>query len=535
MYYTASCIPAPYRFALRQSIFLAIMLALIALALQFALPGTAHADPQPEVQVEVMPASLNIPDTGQVEVQVVITNLLSSPLQNVRLSWFTNAGVKVTNTLLPLPTLVPAGQYVWTVQIASSGNGSLPGPIQFRIDYSRQVQGQVGSVDRVAFGTLMVQSEVVIQPIAVQVLTSLVSLDEQHSGFMYLQITNNSDYTVTLEPFITRETTPYKPDFIQLDPEKNLDKQTIPPHQQRTIQVKVSAANTVQTGKQTLVFEIPFQWNGHQGNVVASQQIDVGVLGESQLLTLLGLPSLLLLPGFLVLITLRILRPWIEHKKPDELNPKLTTPEFWFWAIIISILVGLLYPYVSKIFLTMSRNYLGLGPYGLLDIVYVWIGSVALTTVAYLLWFGITQFYKWIWLKDYTLSENDLPVDVLRKLERRHYDIARPYVTVKFDGDEKRAFLLEPYDANKDELWASPAIVVRLHNGNDSTPINTALKQGDIHSLVDILSQKNDETQTIEWRTIKEYETPFKVKKENIVNKLHKQFLVEVELDAKRG
>jgi hypothetical protein len=141
------------------------------------------------------------------------------------------------------------------------------------------------------------------------------------------------------------------------------------PHQTSIIPIKITTSDRVPPGKHFLVFDVHFAWSedGKQlGNIIVTQEVKVGVLGESEILTVLGLPSFLILPGFLMLVTIRLLWNLGIVKSPEPIGEfplQVEKPDFWVVSITISGIVAVLYPLFTK------RNYLD--SYGLKDIIVI--------------------------------------------------------------------------------------------------------------------------------------------------------------------
>ena len=126
------------------------------------------------------------------------------------------------------------------------------------------------------------------------------------------------------------------PKFIAIEEEEEDRLTTVPPG----ISVRgltVQAADSVSPGKQELAFVVPVRGaDGDRVDLVATEAVQVGVVGETALLTALGVPSLLLIPGFLCLATfmvfwrVRLFRPaW------DSNNSRLGPTDAEFWVIAV--------------------------------------------------------------------------------------------------------------------------------------------------------------------------------------------------------
>ena len=77
------------------------------------------------------------------------------------------------------------------------------------------------------------------------------------------------------------------------------------------------------------------------------------------LLKFLGIPSLLFLPGVLMLITWRFLA--LRGKSDEEAKqykPQWNTSDFWVIAVALSLITALTYPWLTVLVLTNSRNFL---------------------------------------------------------------------------------------------------------------------------------------------------------------------------------
>ena len=159
---------------------------------------------------------------------------------------------------------------------------------------------------------------------------------------------------------------------------------------------------------------MPIEWglNEHlrKANVIAQQQFEVGILGESDLLTALGLPSFLILPGFLMIVTFQMLR---KRGSGELLVLKnATNPHLWIGAITLSGVMAFVYPYATTLRWLggVSRNYL-IG-YGLGDIVRVWLGSIFIGMLAWLL----VEAFIFMWHYLLKPAPTDKPARLLRKL-----------------------------------------------------------------------------------------------------------------------
>lgn len=452
----------------------------------FALPSKALAA-QPDIYVTIIPSTASFSadnpnsTTGKpaaFEVEVEVSNLTTMTLQNIRLCWFSNASITVNNLpsnncLSPLPSLVPTGQYVWMVYLTRTGFLEPQNSVQFRVDYQISTGIRNGLARRYAFSTLTVQN---LQPQSVQqvaqltVLSSIGTVSDQQTGQIFLVIENKSNFELTVTKLRTKG-----PNFVTLDSldfhnGKPIEPITIHPNQRITTAINVTANGPVPPGTQTLVFEVGVQWidSGQiqTGNLVANQQVNVGVLGASEVVSLLGIPSLLVLPGFLLVTTMLLLKKVVNSPIDKRIQLSPATAEFWLVAITLSIVADAVY------FLFTQHKFWV--QYDLSDVVIIWIGSIAFAIALYLIVVGFANLMMLIQrrrTRRLTPDKFDSPVDILRKLDNQKLNLVRNYVKLKINGEEKRVFLLEPPPKDKTEkkteYWVSPAIRVRWGVSND--------------------------------------------------------------------
>jgi hypothetical protein len=152
--------------------------------------------------------------------------------------------------------------------------------------------------------------------------------------------------------------------------------------------------------------------------MTAQGKVTIGIPGLSDALQFLGIPSLLLLPGALVILTFLTMLPWltglpqVDWKKPALL----------LLAVLLSFAAAYLYPWVTGRWLGLARDYLR--GYELRDVVYVWAGSMVVGVVAALVVisiYWICVIIRWLVERNEPRAD-DQPIDILKKLDYRHMD-----------------------------------------------------------------------------------------------------------------
>lgn len=251
--------------------------------------------------------------------------------------------------------------------------------------------------------------------IDLQLHTVKQTLIEYHPGVAYLEVTNNS--TDTLELKLTSRS----PDFLTIHSSDT--SAVLPPKNSFVFTEELKVASRTYPGTSLVLYELAASCrkDGKKVNTskVITQEIEMGVLGESGIMTVLGLnifsvPFFLLLPGFLFVVIWASYLPKAWKTQKTLLAPDKKDPFFWVATITLSMLFSLLYALLTKHFLWIS--------YGLLDVFALWMASVIGAITALF----IVYLVQWIRarkeaFKNFTL--HDSPMRVLARLERRGADL----------------------------------------------------------------------------------------------------------------
>jgi len=450
------------------------------LVLLLVLPGTLFgAEVKPEIDTQ--PSSLELSVSGKESpVLVAVRNSSDSVLSNLRLSWLANDRVRVGSAAsLQLPKLAPHEEHVWEFTIALAQPGDKIGEtLRLRLDYIISLAGE--AVPQVVLRPMEVKTREVEPPdrlVDVQVKTTLDSLETSRTGIAYLVIYNKSIQTI-----MVRSIAPVgKPDFIQLKLSPEFKESKLQPYQTIVQEVQVTANRSVEPGKYLLIFKVTL--GSHEGttwrdsNAIASQEVILGVLGESAILKVLSLPSFFLLPGCLVILTAGLFCRvgWLRRQtRVGDFPLKYNEPDFWLVSITISLFMAIVY------WLIVGRWYFV--RYGLQDIAIVWFISIVLGVLGYAVWQRIAK-----WMEDrLTLSTRDGPLDILRKMHRRKTGLVLARVTLAADQTAP-AFVLQE---NDNHLWICPSM--RINLGRASTEVQAEIRtqltaEGDPNRLADLL------------------------------------------------
>jgi hypothetical protein len=431
----------------------ALLLLLVALR-----PGPVLAD-GPNVVIEITPSTIAVPPEGHVEALVVVQNSSAQQIRGLRLSWFSDAAIDVTVDNSVEAFLQPFGSVSWPITVSMAEEGSVAGTLHIRVDYGWDGEG--GDTPGLELASAPIsarQPDSALEVADARVETTLDAIDEHHPGTVYLVITNKSDV-----PIEVKDITVDLPEFLSHTPPDLGEGVSVAPRGTRAFPVEIRAGDTVTTGKHLVVLGATLEWERAgriwTGEVIATHELGVGILGESDILTLVGVPSLLVLPGFLMLTTFGFL--WRNAAPRKDFPLAARSPEFWTAAVALSAFAAVLYPYITGWLADRSRNYLQ--GYGLRDVVWVWIGSVLFGGLGYLVWMGGAVLVQWSvgrWAERHTPSSTDGPILELYKLHRQKLGIKLRSAEATIGGEKVRVFLLQPLAEGGDTIWVGPSIIL---------------------------------------------------------------------------
>lgn len=451
------------------------LLAFIIVLVTSLLPHSVSRAATPNVQLEITPTVVKLAPDETTEVLVVLRNLTSSWLQDIQLRLFTDTDVVVQSKPLASVRLPPDGTLSWSVRITQTITGRTTGTVYFQLHYTKPSTNASQTVADVAVGKLDIQPrppEAVDQMAEVRVEAAFDEIQEQRSEMIFLVLRNISSVPLTIDKILS-----YQPEFIQLTIpklEKDEDK-VLEPQAFRTFGITVTLTNRAHTGKQRILLEVPLKWvklgRTGSGSLLVPYTVNVSILGESELLKLLGVPSLLFLPGFLMFSTIlmlskRVFLPW------EKLKVEFGAHEFALISISLSLIAALIYPKITKVFLVEERSYLK--GYGLIDIFLVWFGSVAMGIIAW----SATTCYRVSWdiyrqhrhakqeaqrqaeIARRTPNEDDNPIKILEKMSLN--DVKFPLEQAKAgQNSPAQCFIILPAAKDRPAVWVAPPILVR--------------------------------------------------------------------------
>ncbi|HEX8489442.1 MAG TPA: hypothetical protein VF626_00355 [Chthoniobacterales bacterium] len=428
------------------------------------------------------------------------------------------------------------GMIAWEVRVSGRDSKTFAGNVFFRVEFNRvpkpreekaspspsptgteRAGGRVIAVAALAITGQAPQA--LAEVVEIKAETTIESLNEKRPGFIYLVLKSKTNVPITLEPIRVKkpswiavqapESTNFKADS---NPQATmaatvLNNPVLSPYESRAIEFKLTAESRVTPGKQLVVFEVPLTWEkaglSQKSVAVATQQIDIGVFGETAILAALGVPTFLFLPGFLMVASFawlwRIGKPKAER---DDFPLKANTPDFYLLSITLSLLAFLLYPPLTGYFLKVRRDFTE--AYGLPDVVAIWFGSVLVGVSV----FGFVRLVGWVRKairarrqeNEFALTDNAL--SFLRKLGQKKIGLQRDFVPIGAADSTDKAFLIDDVADQKGKSWVAQSINLNWSEDatEDQKAVTQAIQSNDAKQVSELLERAvQKKAVTITW------------------------------------
>jgi hypothetical protein len=400
----------------------------VALFAAWAADAPSHAA-DTAVTMTTTPTVLELCPGGEAgRVLVVVRNTDTRPIRNVCLSAFTNGPVSLDLSGVPTQAVASASrECAGGVALANLASGTTLSrlitlklsrypatspAVYLRADYQAADQPKTGRATAVS--TLEVRAAAIpgADALKLEAKAESASLHENEKSRVMLTVSNGTSDTLKLSA--TTITAPTGTTVTQ----KGIAPPAIPPNSAVTVDYEIEAKEKILPGKRVGLIEVDAQTScGTSIRRIASYDVTLGVFGQSDLLTTVGVPSLLLLPGFLILTLWMLLWrlsglkvSFFKKSDAEEFFVSVKSAEFWLVAITFSLAMFWLAPTVT-----------GVGyqdPYRLLDIAKLWGISLAIGLVLYFAALSLDRVLKAraaAAAAQRTLTSND---DVLTAIEK---------------------------------------------------------------------------------------------------------------------
>jgi hypothetical protein len=518
---------------LRASAILAIITAVLVL-----LPEAAAAEEidQPSITIETVPGSVEITSGQEAPVKVVLRNTGKVPIEKTALSWLENDQVTISGGDRQPKTLAPYEYLEWDIIVAARNESPVATSVQLRIDYTWQSGNMTGPVSSVLYRAVPVKSLAPADTSAIaamEVKSATESISAQTSGQIYVTVTNKYSGPITVTGI-----QPVSPEFVNILP-ASIQPTVIPVKSAEVFMFEMSANATVRPGKHLILFTTAIDWgeppNRQSAELTGSYTVDVSIFGESLVLKVLEVPSVLLLPGVVTLVILSLL--WkIKIPKDESVLPYTITaksPEFWILAIAASIFIAFIYLFFSNLGGGASSSFPGY--YGLADLGWISLSAIVLGIFIWAASKATSYFYiqeKEKRAEQRTPTITDNPLTILEKLAVLKMDTDLYLVKCVINNKEVCAYLLEGVKDPLKDCWVAPAIVLSWKDGSQDKALrDKILKQREAGNKVSDLAESikqaiDEEALDLRWQVSEELNGPVKAPE---VKLLYKKAIMTIE------
>jgi hypothetical protein len=447
------------------------------------------------VTIDLTPSSIALGAGETSHVLVILRNPGDSEISNVEVKSLSDLDLTVEPDGAVSHSIPAHGVSAWPMRISQKTPGRSVGKLIFWVTFST---GDPGRASGASFASLDVTEHALMDVnklVAMKLESAVSQFDQKHPAYLYLVVTNASTTPVTVTTVRAD-----RPPFLFLIPKPagdpatwDLDEQCksksvnvaspiqaiVPPSASKTFPVIACASNNAPIGTQRVILDADLTWidNGktRTSTISVAGTLPISVLGESDLLKLIGVPSFLFLPGFLALATFAAL--WSRTLSASDPELKLSTAETAVAAVTLSIVSAIVYPHFPG-----NRDYLS--GYGLEDIFRVWFGSILFGVAAWTILFAVVSLRRRAVemqrareaavaaemeakrVKEITPTKQDTPLQILARMALLSLPCPPPQALVSLAGTPQvRAFVVVPGGAVGQQVWVAPPIELRPKAG----------------------------------------------------------------------
>ena len=466
-------------------------------------------------------------------VYLTVRNGGSQAINKVTPSWSTEPGLDISSDTSTVDQIPTGGSVVWDFHITRNSDALSANPVPIKVDY--RIGGPYG-LAAVSTTNLTVQdraAKAATDLVELRLQGSLANLESGRAGILYVVVTNKSTIPIWLSSlrvavpqFLTvcvadfgcgnAETTQKigESQVVAVGIGKRID-----PHQVQLLTISLSANPAVEPGAHSVVVTASITWReggmAQNGTAASTLELTSAVLGEKDILSVIGIPSLFLIPGFVVTVTFGLFWKYLSPKADIQLLQPMT-PGFWMVPITLSLIgVPLAYPAFPA-----GRAILA-GTYSQSYIAQVWAVALAIGILAYL----VARLGLAGWTSYFVPAANDSQLKIIEKLARNGKSLMLPIVDVGPDGQAETVYRL--YDDNsRNVVWVSPSVtyprdtqlpeaLAQALSANDASNSAKLLKTSGIHlnwgphgATVSMPTEVAEVKPTPDKRRIVERETP---------------------------
>jgi hypothetical protein len=313
-----------------------------------AASATAGAARAADVTLQVSPETAKLPPAGSAEAVAVVHNPGPKRLLHVVVSVVAPAAVEVEPKRTKPMAIAVGADAAFSFTLRQASSGALPATALVRADYRLPAASRKPLLSKVLVSSLPVvlqEAEPLEQVAKVDVRSGLTTLDEFHGGDVVLVVSNTSAGAIRVT-----DVRPHPKKGVSFDVEDVPRPLWILPAHQRAIPVAVSLDKGAapRSGPDVLLFTVGLAWgdkaHARRGSIVIADDVKFGVFAESEVGELLKIPSFLVLPGFLFVLTLALLWRAGAHFKRLPSEPILSNvAAFAYFVVLTSMLLIVVY------------------------------------------------------------------------------------------------------------------------------------------------------------------------------------------------
>lgn len=377
-------------------------LLLTVLGASAPLDATAATAAAPGLTMTFTPAEVTVEVGVDRAVVLQLTNSTTSAATDVSLTLVPDRGITIGEEPTAPVTLAPGASVALVMAVSRTGDAPASASVQAVLRY---VTGSgADAVGGAVVATLDVSEAPAPTapgaPLTITTSAEAVDLVQYQSTDTFFTVASSSGHTqqvtsavVSYPTFLT--VTAVGPDGTLVEGEDGtlavewLD--TLGPGDAAIVHLRLDASGPVQPGDGLVLLTVATTdaTSGTTATTSASQPITFSVLGESGILTLLGVPSLLFVPGLIFALVLWALwkyaYPRTALASPDvETGGKVV---LWVFALLPTLALPFIYPPVTEAVLGQRRDYRRV--YGLDDILYVWLLAAVLAVLCWALFWVV--------------------------------------------------------------------------------------------------------------------------------------------------
>lgn len=457
-----------------------LVVCLLVGGLMLGAPAGSAQETQPSLTVT--PGDIALAPVDSAKVLLTISNPAKGTTLTGTVSALDAGGLAVTFGDKPTIDIVvePGRRSDVVATVSRVANQPVAGGIVFRLQPTTvESHSAMSALLKVAVKAAEASAKLV----DVAVESSLADLNELRKGTVYVVVTNltTENVTASIAARVPADmnvvaVTAGDPDASECGDDVGnaavFPKQEISVGSSNAFAFRVCPGDQVTPGKKLTLFDVDAMSGGtptRTASVVKTLTLQASVFGESELLTALGLPSFLFLPGFLVLVAFRLIRAsfgWPKHEHMPWSEAK--SADFALVAITLSIVAALVYPLLTDL-IGPKRSYLN--GYSIKDIVAVWAGAIIVGIALSVAWRAVENAAAKVKARAVPTVAGG-PDDLLTFIAREKSQVLFPQVTLV--GGNRQWLLVHGSFAGK-EVWVAPTIKVRVDAGAPADAFDAAI------------------------------------------------------------